>query len=200
MRLLLQMKDWVFPKQVCLVPYVLPLSLIFFIEEIWYFLNWGNFEMNEEKRVSQSTILSECVSTWRKYVCGGIRTLGATTHDALAMRSLKPLGHANKTGDCLNGWGRTRTCGVSLWLIYSQLPSPLGNSSMGWPGGIEPLVCRTTICRTTIVPWSHQLPREANPTSSIWGTGILPIDQRAIWSPWGSNPTSPMWKVGVVSC
>ena len=28
----------------------------------------------------------------------------------------------------LNGGGRTRTCGVSLWLIYSQLPSPLDYS------------------------------------------------------------------------
>lgn len=40
----------------------------------------------------------------------------------LATRCNKPLCHSSNSGV----WGRSRTSGVSTWLIYSQRPSPLG--------------------------------------------------------------------------
>lgn len=47
----------------------------------------------------------------------------------------------------LNGGGRTRTYGVSLWLIYSQLPSPLDYSPAS-------LLSRTAILKEDDTSWS----------------------------------------------
>ena len=45
----------------------------------------------------------------KQNVCGRIRTSGTFQYTSLAGKHHKPLGHANITG-----WGRTRTCVVSL--------------------------------------------------------------------------------------
>ena len=45
----------------------------------------------------------------KQNVCGRIRTSGTFPYTSLAGKHHKPLGHANITG-----WGRTRTCVVSL--------------------------------------------------------------------------------------
>ena len=45
----------------------------------------------------------------KQNVCGRIRTSGTFPYTSLAGKHHKPLGHAN-----ISGWGRTRTCDVSL--------------------------------------------------------------------------------------
>lgn len=60
-------------------------------------------------------------------------------------RVLTPLSPPWQGGDSAvcprkySALGRTRTSGVSLWLIYSQLSSPLDYQRMSWSGGTRTL-------------------------------------------------------------